>query len=116
MVIINTPESGGTAYFYRLFSQIRQIPGLKDIPIQILTRRYADGLPKELRKLKVVHHTGYPDKRKSLEAVNMREAKYIVILARQEHNVTSDALTFDILHRIQENNHHHATMKIERAC
>lgn len=102
LVIINTPESGGTSYFYRLFSQIRTIPELKDIPIQILTRQYPDGLPEELRKLKIVHHTGYPDKRENLQAVQIDEAKYIVVLAKQEYDITSDALTFDILHRIKE--------------
>lgn len=113
MVIINTPESGGTSYFYRLFSQIRKIPDLKDIPIQILTRQYPDGLPEELRNLGVVHHTRYPDKKQSLEAVNIGDAKYIVVLAKQEYNFTSDALTFDILHRIREIDNLNATIIAE---
>ncbi|MDH5327143.1 MAG: ion channel [Gammaproteobacteria bacterium] len=102
LLIINTPASGGTAYFLRLFTQIRMIPELKNIPIQILTRQYPEGLPTELRKLRVVHHTGYPDKKQNLEAVNVRAAKYIVVLSKHEYDITSDALTFDILHRIQE--------------
>jgi len=33
--------------------------------------------------------------------VNVRQAKYIVILAKQEDNRDSDSRTFDILHRLQ---------------
>jgi voltage-gated potassium channel len=52
--------------------------------------------------LGVVHFTGYPDKKECLEAVKIREAAVVIVLARDEDDVTSDALTFDILHRIQE--------------
>jgi voltage-gated potassium channel len=36
-----------------------------------------------------------------LLAVNVPQAKYIVILSKQEDNRESDSRTFDILHRLQ---------------
>jgi voltage-gated potassium channel len=113
IVIINTPIAGGTAYFIRLIDQLRKVSEFAQTPIQILTRQYPEGLPKELRELGVVHHTGYPDKKDSLEAINIREADVVILLAKDEDDVTSDALNFDILHRIQEAQVRHATIIAE---
>lgn len=102
ILIINTPSSGGVFYFVRLIEQLRKNKQFVDSPIQILTRQFPDGLPEELRKLKVVHYTGYPDKREVLEAVSVTDAAAIIVLSKDENNSTSDAMTFDILHRLKE--------------
>ena len=102
IVIINTPTRGGTEFFIRLVTQLRQNEEYQDMPIQILTRQFPEGLPDELRKLGVVHCHGYPDKPENLEAVNIKEASAVIILTKDEYEITSDALTFDILHRLKE--------------
>lgn len=102
IVIINTPIRGGTQYFVRLVSQLRKNQKFSEIPIQILTRQYPDGLPVELRNLGVVHFSGNADNREVLEQINVRDAAAIVVLAKDEYATSSDALTFDVLHRIKE--------------
>lgn len=102
ILIINTPATGGISYFVRLVDQIRKNKRYEDTPIQILTRQFPEGLPEELRKKRIVHHTGYPDHNESLEAVSVTDAAAIIILSKDEYDKTSDALAFDILHRLKE--------------
>ena len=102
ILIINTPATGGVSYFVRLVDQIRADKRYENTPIQILTRQFPEGLPEELRKKRIVHHTGYPDQAESLEAVSITDAAAIIILSKDEYDKTSDALTFDILHRLKE--------------
>ena len=102
LVIINTPTRGGTNYFVRMITQLRLNPEFGEMPIQILTRTYPEGLPEELHRLGVIHYHGFTDKAENLLAVNIIEAAAIVILANDEHDTSSDALTFDILHRLKE--------------
>jgi len=102
ILIINTPAHGGNQYFLRLISQLRQNEPFAEIPIQILTSRYPSGLPQELRDLGVVHFTGESDNSDHLIKAGAAEAKAIIILAKDEYEKKSDALTFDILHRLAE--------------
>lgn len=104
LVIINTPTRGGNNYFVRLINQLRLNKLFQEMPIQILTRTYPDGLPDELHQMGVVHYHGFTDKAENLMAVSISEASAIVILANDEFDTSSDALTFDILHRLKENN------------
>ena len=102
IVIINTPARGGTEFFVRLVTQLRQTEKYRETPIQILTRQFPTGLPDELHKLGVVHYHGYPDKAESLQAINIEDATAVIVLAKDEYEIGSDALTFDILHRLRE--------------
>jgi len=102
LVIVNTPERNGVEYFVRLITQFRKSPRYRDTPIQILTRQFPDGLPIELRNLGVVHFHGNADNSQNLEAVNIKEADSVIILAKDEYVTQSDALSFDILYRMKE--------------
>jgi len=102
ILIINTPSTGGVSYFVRLIEQIRKNEKYADAPIQILTRQFPNGLPEDLRKLKVVHFTGYPDRDETLESVSAQDANAIIILSKDECHSTSDAMTFDILDRLKQ--------------
>ncbi len=102
ILIINTPSSGGIFYFVRLIEQLRKNAQFSDVPILILTRQFSNGLPEELRKLNIVHFTGYLDADEVLTAVSVKEAAAIIILSKDEINSASDAMTFDILDRLKE--------------
>lgn len=102
ILIINTPAHGGKQYFFRLISQLRKNRAFAEIPIQILTSRYPAGLPQELRDLGVVHFTGESDNSEHLLKAGAADAKAIIILAKDEYETKSDALSFDILHRLAE--------------
>ncbi|OUS11057.1 hypothetical protein A9Q89_09995 [Gammaproteobacteria bacterium 53_120_T64] len=102
LLIINTPAENSDAYLEALIGQMRATPKFAQLPLQILTRNYPDGLPRELSSHRVVHYNGAAENAKSLAAVNANKAAYIVILARDGNDPLSDSLTFDILSRIQD--------------
>jgi len=102
LLIINTPTANSDAYLERLIGQIRATPKFAQLPLQILSRNYSGGLPRELTAHNVVHYNGGPEHAKNLDAVNVKTAAFIVILARDGSDPLSDSLTFDILSRIQD--------------
>lgn len=101
ILIINTPRYNSERYLALLISQINQTPELEDIPIQILTSAFPDGLPIDLRSQGVVHHTGDALEDGMLESANTHKAKYIIVLCPDLQDNHSDSITFDILHRIK---------------
>ena len=104
ILIINTPATSADRYLFRLITQIRSTPEFADDPIQILTRDYADGLPREIREMGVVHRCGIPENKENLEAVNIEHAKYILVLANDANDHRSDSVTLDVLEHIQSLN------------
>ncbi|MBQ0718983.1 MAG: hypothetical protein KBT88_11475 [Gammaproteobacteria bacterium] len=102
LLIINTPDENTDTYLERLVGQIRATPKFEHLPLQILTQKYPNGLPHELTQHGIVHYHGAAQSTASLEAANLGEAKYIVILARDAGDSLSDSLSFDILSRIEE--------------
>ncbi|WP_203143824.1 potassium channel protein [Marinobacter mangrovi] len=102
IVIINTPMHGGSAYFLRLSSQIRAVPGYETIPIQIVTQQYPEGLPTELRDAGLVHYHGSGNDPQALRAVNVIDARYIIVLAPDEADPDSDSITFSIASRLSD--------------
>ncbi|MEZ0121681.1 MAG: potassium channel family protein [Candidatus Reddybacter sp.] len=102
LLIINTPTANSDAYLERLIGQVRATPKFAQLPLQILSRNYSGGLPRELSAHNVVHYNGGPEHAKNLDAVNVKTAAFIVILARDGSDPLSDSLTFDILCRIQD--------------
>ncbi len=102
ILVINTPSQQGEQFFLRLLKHLQQ-SRLKLSTVQILTNKFPKGLPNQLSKMPgLVHYTGSGTDPKDLAAVNAQQAKYIIILAKQEDNPESDSRTFDILHRLQE--------------
>ncbi len=102
LVVINTPDQNTDTYMDRFIGQVRLTPDIGNLPIQILTRKYPDGLPKVISKHQVVHYNGVAEDDESLKAVNIEDAKIIVILAKNSGSPLSDSLTFDVLSRIME--------------
>ena len=102
LLIINTPDDNTEVYLEQLLGQFRATPKFEQLPIQILTRKYSNGLPHRISQLGVVHYNGVAEDNENLAAVNVSDAKYIVILAKNAGDAISDSLTFDILSRIQE--------------
>lgn len=100
--IINTPNLDTELYLNRLLRQVRDTPKLRDLPVQLLTRKYPEGIPASLKKFKLLHRTGEAENTENLLSVGVKRAAYIVILARDFSDATSDSLTFDILSRIEE--------------
>jgi voltage-gated potassium channel len=102
ILVINTPSQQGSQFFVRLLRHINH-SGLSAQTVQILTRKFPDGLPSPLSRMPgLVHYTGSGTCPNDLLAVNAQQAKYIVILAEQEDDRDSDSRTFDVLYRLQE--------------
>lgn len=100
ILILNTPISDGDLYLQRLLEQISSTPELKEIPIQILTPVYPEGLPPELQAMGVVHHSGTPTNSANLEAVNASDAKYIFVISHNANSINPDSQTIDILEHL----------------
>lgn len=101
LLIINTPNHNTEQYLVQLIRQIRQTPAFETIPIQILTSKYAEGLPESIVRQGVVHHHGVAENDENLGEVNIQRAKYIILIAQDPNDRISDSLTFDVLSRIQ---------------
>lgn len=104
LLIVNTPTNDAPRYLKLLVSQVCNTPELKNVPIQILTSEFPDGLPMSLRSRGVVHHTGEATKEGKLLSAGADKAKYIIVLCADPHESDCDSLTFDILHRLKEIN------------
>ena len=103
ILIINTPRENGEWFCSKIIEQIRENELYQDSTVEILTQRYADGLPPALAEMEgVVHRNRDVLDDDELKIAGADKAAAIVILAREEHNVESDSRTFDILHRLKE--------------
>lgn len=102
LLIINTPTTNTDRYLSLLVQQICNTPGLEDVPIQILTPKFPEGLPETLRAQGVVHHTGDATSPGMLSTAGVSKAKYIVVLSPNSLDPHSDSLVFDALHRVKE--------------
>ncbi len=100
--IINTPNHDTERYLVRLLKQMKITPELADLPIQILTRKFKDGLPEKITRMKVIHRSGAAEDGDIIRSLNLDKAKYVVILAQDATDAKSDSLSFDILCRVRE--------------
>ena len=100
LLIVNVPSQEANAYLGRLVAHVRQAPALADIPIQLLTPRYADGLPQALIDKGVTHHTGVAESTANLAAANAQHASHLLVIADEAHDARSDAHTHDVLSRL----------------
>lgn len=104
VLIINTPRRGGEQYFMRVATQLRAIPGYESVPIMILTQKYANGLPPELKDIGLAHYHGTGASEEDLKSAHAGQARHILLLALDETDPSSDSYTFDIAHRLSELN------------
>lgn len=101
LLIINTPKYDAERYLDLLITQVAHTPELADIPIQILTPDFPDGLPLKLRSLGVVHQTGDATTSGMLLSAGADKAKYIIALCSDYQEPHFDSVIFDTLHRIK---------------
>ena len=102
LLVINVPTEHPEAYLARLVADVRNTPELADIPVQLLTTSFPEGLPTTLVNEGVTHYTAVAENTESLRAANAGEAKHIVIIAGESNDPRADALTYDILSRIAD--------------
>ena len=100
ILILNTPLHDGDLYLQRLIEQISSTPELSEIPIQILSPVYSEGLPPPIQELGVVHYCGTPTNSDNLEVVNTQEAKYIYVISHDATSINPDSQTIDILEHL----------------
>ncbi|MDE0419921.1 MAG: potassium channel family protein [Gammaproteobacteria bacterium] len=102
LLVINVPAEHPEAYLARLVADVRNTPQLADIPVQLLTTSFPEGLPTALVNEGVTHYTAVAENTESLRAANVDVAQHVVIIAGESNDPRADALTFDILSRIAE--------------
>ena len=100
LLIVNVPVQDADAYLVRLVDHVRRTPSLADIPIQLLTPQYPDGLPQPLVDAGVTHYSGLAENADNLAAANAGSARHIIVIADEPFDARSDAHTYDILSRL----------------
>ncbi|MEM9101896.1 MAG: potassium channel family protein [Pseudomonadota bacterium] len=101
ILIIKTPNFDSERYLQRLVAQVKETPELKELPIQVLTNEFPNGIPNVLREQGVVLYRGDAENVESLKAVNVEQAKYIFVMSEDKRYQYSDSLTFDILDKLK---------------
>lgn len=101
LLIINVPAQDATAYLRQLVDHVRKTPKFADIPVQLLTPRFPDGLPQELVDRGVTHYTGVAENSANLAAANADKASHVLVIADEPYEARSDAHTYDILSRLE---------------
>jgi len=102
VIIAETAEQISTQYFQRLQAGFAQIERYQMRPMQLLTAGFKQGLPEGLQHLGMTYYHGYGNVPEHLQAVDITQADYVIVLANDHNNALSDANTFDIIHRIRE--------------
>jgi len=103
IAILNTPSNHGEQYLGRLVAQFRESRAYADSPVQILTSAFPDGLPKTIRQYEnVAHYNGRADLVENMKAINVTDARIIIVLAKEQGDPASDGRSFDIIHRLRE--------------
>ena len=101
LLIVNVPAQDADGYLARLIHHVRQAPSLADIPVQLLTPHYPDGLPQELVDVGVIHYSGVAESSDNLAAANAASARYVLVIADEPAEARSDSHTYDILSRLR---------------
>ena len=100
LLVVNVPAEDAAPYLARFVHHVRQTPSLADIPVQLLTPRFPDGLPDGLVEAGVIHYNGVAENSENLAAANAARARYVLIIADEPYDPRSDAHTYDILSRM----------------
>jgi voltage-gated potassium channel len=100
IVIVNSPERDGVRYLRMLVEQIRNTPVLEDLPIQVFSDSFSEGLPNEIAQWGVALHHGQPEGRDMLGEVDVEQADFIIVMAVNTQSLRSDSLTLDVLDKL----------------
>lgn len=102
IAVINTPKYNPDKYFERFALQIRENKATKKTPIVLINTDYPDGLPSKLVNLGVHLVEGHGNHEADFKQANLAEAEHILVLAKDEFELDSDSLTFDLCYRMKE--------------
>jgi voltage-gated potassium channel len=100
ILILNTPDLHGARYLRMLVEQIRDTPLLDDIPIQVLSPHFPDGLPADIAGMGVALSSGKPEGRGDMAEVGVESAKFVVLLAVDTNDSRSDSVNLDMLDQL----------------
>lgn len=104
IVIVNAPENG-ELFLLRLIRQFRATPALAERPVILVTHLFPEGLPRALTDLGVVYKHVNTSQGNFFNEVNIAEANYVLFLAQDAQDPSSDSLTLDLLDQFREHRH-----------
>lgn len=102
IVIIGSPKNNADAFFANLISQIRSTAGLSCKDIMIVSTQFPEGLPDSLADQGAVLLKKKPDDKALFEDENVINASIIYIIAKEETNGISNAITYNVLSLLEE--------------
>jgi voltage-gated potassium channel len=102
IAVINSPKYNPDKYFERFASQVRENKATKKTPIVLINTDYPNGLPSSLVNLGVHLVEGHGNHESDFIQANLAEAEHILVLAKDEFELDSDSLTFDLCYRMKE--------------
>lgn len=101
ILILNVPTAQPEGFLRRLVEEIKYWRGLAEIPIQVVTEAFPDGLPEPLRELGVVHQHGDPDDPEVLAHADPVDAAHILLLTTSETDPRADSITLSVMERLR---------------
>lgn len=104
ITIIGSPQNNAEHYFRGLLTQIRKTSKLEAKDILIVSTQFEDGLPESLSDLGAVLLNKKSDDKTLYEDENVKKSEIIYIIAKEEFNSVSNAVTYNVLSLLQENN------------
>lgn len=102
ILIINAPAQGGERYLSIIIDEMKKTPELGKLPVQILTKRFVNGLPESIKDKGAVHFHGSPTSATGLANASAMYAKHILVLADDYNDPSTDCRTLDVLDRLKE--------------
>lgn len=102
VLLLNSPSINRDRYVLGLVEELHRAERWCDCPVLMLTRDFENGLPEEFQTAGVVHYHGDATNPEDLEAACVSDAAVIIVLAENAAEKRSDEITFDVLHRLKE--------------
>ncbi|WP_349367749.1 ion channel [Salinarimonas sp.] len=102
ILVLNVEFENAPAFLAGLVAEFRASRRFHDRVVELVSPRFATGLPEALSERGVVHVAGEPWSRSALEAADAQDAEVIVVLALDDGDAASDGRTFDIVDRLRE--------------
>jgi voltage-gated potassium channel len=101
ILVFNAPQNV-ESYMSIVVSEFIKYPDFQHAPVQVVSTNFPNGLPTKLQDMNVLLYSGSGNSEDTLDSVNVAMAKVIIVLAPDPENETSDAATFDLVHRIRD--------------
>ncbi|MEM7279983.1 MAG: ion channel [Pseudomonadota bacterium] len=101
ILILNTPETHGDRYMRLLVEQIRATSTMAELPIQVFSPHFPEGLPPDVASHGVVLRAGKPEGRVNLSEADIEKARFVLLMAVDTNDPRSDSVTLDMLDQIR---------------